>query len=81
MVDVSLPNYPSKEVKKFGERVANALITADVRRGLGGLGGCKEFDYRDFAPDLHPYIKEYFKGNADSVAVIYAAMRTKELTS
>lgn len=76
---MSLPNYPSPEVKAFGEKVMNAIFDADVRRALHGLGGCKAYDPDDFDKDVLPYIEEYFKGNLDSVAICYAAMRSKEL--
>ena len=76
---MTLPNYPSPEVKKFGERVNEAMYDAEIRRSMGGLGGCKHYDPEDFEPDLIPYIDAYFEGNLDSVALTYAAMRTKEL--
>jgi hypothetical protein len=71
-------NYPSESVKKFGEELGMALFDADIHRALGGLGGCKHFDLNNFKEEFHPYILEYFKGNNDSCAIIYAAMKTKE---
>ena len=76
---MTLPNYPSPEVKKFGERVCEAIYDAEIMRSMGGLGGCKHYGPEDFEPDLIPYINAYFEGNLDSVAITYAAMRTKEL--
>lgn len=81
---MTLPNYPSPEVKEFGEKLNLALFDASVRHALGGdnLGGCKPYDLNDFNPEFRPYIKEYVEGgNNDSVAIVYAAMRTKELES
>ena len=43
-----MKNYPSENVKKFGEELGMALFDADVHRALGGLGGCKHFDLKDF---------------------------------
>lgn len=73
-------NYPRPDVKAFGERVMSAMYDADIQRAMGGLGGCKPFDMTNFDPDVRPYIEEYFKGGLDSLAITYAAMRTKELT-
>ena len=75
----NLPNYPRDEVKEFGERVASAITDARIRKSMHGLGGCKEYKPEDFEPDIIPYIDAYLKGDLDSVAIIYAAMRTKEL--
>ena len=76
---MTLPNYPSPEVKEFGERVASVLMAANIRKSMSGLGGCKPYDPADFEPDMLPYIEAYFEGDHDSVAIMYAAMRTKEL--
>lgn len=76
---MNLPNYPSPKVKKFGERVASALMDASIRRSMHGLGGCKLYDPSDFEPDMLPYIEAFLEGNHDSAAIMYAAMRTKEL--
>lgn len=46
---------------------------------MEGLGGCKAFDMSDFDEDVRPYVEAYLEGNSDSVAITYAAMRTKEL--
>lgn len=77
---MNLPNYPSPAVKEFGERVSMALYDADIRKAMDGLGGCKPYDPADFDADLQPYVGAYLQGNKDSIAIIYAAMRTKELT-
>jgi hypothetical protein len=76
---MNLPNYPTQEVKAFGEAVASALINARVQVSMDGLGGCKYYDISDFDAELRPYIEAYLEGNHDSVAIMYAAMRTKEL--
>lgn len=76
---MKVPNYPSAEVKAFGEKVHAALYDASVRLTCGGFVGCPEFDLNDFDHDVRPYILAYLEGNTDSVAITYAAMRTKEL--
>ena len=76
---MNLSNYPSPEVKAFGEKVNEAMYDASIRAGMHGLGGCKALDMNDFDEDVRPYIKAYLEGNFDSVALTYAAMRTKEL--
>lgn len=76
---MTIPNYPHPEVKAFGERVNAAMYDASIRQSMGGLGGCRDFRIEDFDEDLRPYILAYLEGNLDSVAVTYAAMRTKEL--
>lgn len=72
-------NYPGPEVKAFGEKVASALMDASIRKSMHGLGGCKPYNPEDFDADVLPYIDAYFEGDFDSVALMYAAMRTKEL--
>lgn len=76
---MKIGNYPSPEVKAFGERVNAAMYDASIRHTLGGLGGCKEYNLDDFDPDVRPYIQAYLEGDLDSVAITYAAMRAKEL--
>lgn len=76
---MTLPNYPSEKVKAFGEKVNIAMYDASIQSGLGGLGGCPPFRLEDFDEDVRPYILAYLEGNNDSVALTYAAMRTKEL--
>lgn len=76
---MTVPNYPSPKVKAFGEKVNEAMYDASIRQGLGGLGGCPEFNLNDFDEDVRPYILAYLEGNHDSIALTYAAMRTKEL--
>ena len=76
---MNLPHYPSPEVKEFGERVASALVTANIRKSMHGLGGCKAYDPDDFDPDVLPYVEAYFEGNLDALAIIYAAMWAKEM--
>ena len=75
---MTVPNYPSEEIQLFGVRVSNALFDADIRKTMNGLGGCKPYKLEDFDKDLHPYIKAYLDGNTQSIAITYAAMRTKE---
>lgn len=73
-----MKNYPSKEVQKFGEDLSEALMTATLRKSMGGLGGCKNFNIQDFHQEFQPYIQEYLKENHNSAAIIYSAMKTKE---
>jgi hypothetical protein len=55
------------------------MFDADIQKSLGGLGGCKHFDITTFPIEFHPYILEYLKGNNDSVAIVFAAMKDREL--
>lgn len=73
-----IDNYPSPEVKAFGEQVMSALFDANIRKCMAGLGGCPDFKWEDFDASLHPFIKAYLEDGCDSVAICYAAMRTKE---
>lgn len=75
----TIPNYPRPEVKAFGERVSEAMYDASICHSMGGLGGCRDFQIEDFDEDVRPYILAYLEGDLDSVAITYAAMRTKEL--
>lgn len=74
----SLKYYPSVEVKAFGEALMMHLYEANIRLSLGGLGGCQGFNLHDFPTETHQYILEHQKGNCDSIAIVYAAMRDKE---
>lgn len=74
----AVPNYPSQEVKEFGERISGAMFDASIRYSMAGLGGCKEFQIEDLDEDIRIYIMACLEGNLDSVAITYAAMRTKE---
>ena len=66
-------------VKEYGEKVINSLFDASVRKALGGLGGCYEYDPKDF-PEAHlKYIEAYLQNGMDSIAVVYAAMRDKAI--
>ena len=73
------PNYPSPKVKAFGERLMSELMNARIRTALGGFGGCKDFDLSDFDIELRPYIQAYLEEGVNSLAITYAAMRTKEI--
>jgi hypothetical protein len=75
---MTLPNYPGPAVRAFGEKVNSALYDASIQTSMGGLGGCKMFNLSEFDKDVRPYIEEYLKGNLDSVAITYAAMRSIE---
>jgi hypothetical protein len=77
--NMKIANYPSQEVKDFGEKVSKALYDASIRHSMGGLGGCREFDLDNVDEDVRPYIQAYLEGDLDSVAITYAAMRAKEL--
>jgi hypothetical protein len=76
-----IPNYPTNDVKEFGERLMSSLYDASIQKSMAGLGGCKEFDLANFDPEFHPYIQAYLEGNNDSMAIVYAAMRTRELNT
>lgn len=74
----NLPNYPCDRVKAFGELISSALFDASVRKDFAGLGGCPPYHKEDFPEETWPYIEAYLQSKNDSVAVMYAAMRTKE---
>ena len=77
---MTIPNYPHPEVKAFGERVNAAMYDASIRHALDAApGGRRDFRIEDFDEDVRPYILAYLEGDLDSVAITYAAMRTKEL--
>ena len=59
---MTLPNFPSPEVKEFGEHVNEAMYDASIRMSMGGLGRCKHYDPEDFDLDVRPYIEAYFEG-------------------
>ena len=74
----AMKNYPSPEVKAFGEKVNSAMFTASVQNSMGGLGGCKTFNIENFDEDVRPYIIAYLEEKHDSIAITYAAMRDME---
>lgn len=73
-----LKNYPDAIVKDCGERLSSALMTAHIRKSMGGLGGGKVYDLCDFDQEMRPFIEAYLQGDHDSTALVYAAMKTKE---
>lgn len=79
---MTIPNYPQLPPPR-GQSFRRARQRGDVRRVDspldGGLGGCRDFRIEDFDEDVRPYILAYLEGDLDSVAITYAAMRTKEL--
>lgn len=76
---MNLPNYPTPEVKAFGEKVMDAIFDASIQNSMGGLGGCPTYNPENFDADVLPYVEEYLKGNNDALAITYAAMITKAL--
>lgn len=76
---MTIPNYPCYEVKKFGDEVSDALFDASIAIMMNGTYGCKSFDITAYREELHKYIQQHIDDDTnDSIAVIYAAMRTKE---
>jgi hypothetical protein len=73
-----LKNYPDAIVKDFGERLSSALMTAQIRKSMGSLGGGKVYDLCEFDQEMRPFIEAYLQGGHDSTALIYAAMKAKE---
>lgn len=76
---MNIPFYPSPEVKKFGEELSESIFNAQLEKTLNGLGGSRVFDWTNYPDAHHLYIKKYFEDELDSIAVIYAGMRAKEL--
>lgn len=55
-------------------------MDANIQQQMGGIGGCKTFDIRQFEEDLTPFVAGFIESGAtDSLSFIFAAMRTKEL--
>ena len=75
----TLTNYPSPTVREFGEAVMSSLFDASIRKALGGLGGCVEYNTADFPEEHFKYIEAYLENGANSIAVTYAAMRDKAI--
>lgn len=76
---MTIPNYPCYEVKKFGDEVSDSLYDATITTSMGGTWGCKSFDITAYREELHRYIQQHIDDDTNnSIAIIYAAMRTKE---
>jgi hypothetical protein len=73
-----MKNYPAPEIRQFGELLMSHMASAHAQKHMGGLGGCKTFDIESYPVEFRPYILAYLEGGADSLAITYAAMRTKE---
>ena len=58
-----------------GELIASLLVNAQVSKGMGGLGGCKEFDLSDYPARFHKLVVAYLNHEISSVTVFYIAMR------
>jgi hypothetical protein len=73
-----LPFYPDNEIKEFGEKLNLAMFDAAIEFELGDYKDCHNFNLNTYPTEFHPYILEYLKGNCNSLAITYAAMRDKE---
>ena len=72
---------PTKAQVEAGREAASAMMSASIHKSMGGLGGCKHFDYADFPKHLHEIIRMYLDGEICSVEGIYMAMRGVDKTS
>jgi hypothetical protein len=52
----------------------SCLYDAGIRKSLGGLGGCQEFDLNDFPAEFHDLIQAYLKEELSSVEAVFIAM-------
>jgi len=70
-------------VRQAGLDIADYLMTASVRRAMGGdnLGGCKSYKLEDFPDKYHDLITAYLNDNIISVEGIYIAMKRAEKES
>jgi hypothetical protein len=68
----------TKELIEKGNLFYNNLITADCRKQMGGLGGCKNYDINDYPTDQQFYIQEYIENRMCSVEAGYRYMRSIE---
>lgn len=76
---MSIPNYPCYEVKKFGDEVSDALYDATCYKLMDSSWGYKTFDVTLYREELRKYIQQHIDdADNNSIAIIYAAMRTKE---
>lgn len=69
---------PSEQVVKVGQTFMSCLYDASVRKSLGGLGGCQEFDLNDFPAEFHDLIQAYLDEELCSVEAVFIAMRRAE---
>lgn len=72
--NTELKNYPSEEVRKFGEDCTAFIYDANIRNSLG----CRDFRIEDFPEEFKPYITAYLKDGLSFIAICYAAMKTRE---
>jgi hypothetical protein len=63
--------YPSLEVKAFGERLMSAMFDASVRKSMAGLGGCLEYNLKDFDEDLGPHIQRYINNDCNVIVAVH----------
>lgn len=66
---------PSEQVVKVGQTFMSCMYDASVRKSLGGLGGCQEFDLNDFPAEFHDLILAYINEEMCSVEAVFIAMR------
>jgi hypothetical protein len=64
----------TETMKQAGNEIAEHLVDANIRKNMGGLGGCPEFDINDFPSAYHDLIEAYLAQEIDSVTAIYIAM-------
>lgn len=64
--------FPNEDQVNAGHRISSELITASLRKEMGALGGCKEFNIDDF--EFKDIIKLHLDNQIDSVVAIWMAM-------
>lgn len=72
----------TEEMREAGSQIASDLIDAQVSFNMGGLGGSKTWDeFESFHCGKNmDLIKQYVKGEIDSVTAIYIAMHRESIT-
>jgi len=66
------------EMIKAGQDMASLLIDATCEKGMGGLGGCKNFDINNYPKKYRKLILKYINEEIVSVTAIYTAMEMEK---
>lgn len=69
---------PSAKALAIGDKLADCLISAEVRSALGGIGGSEKFNLADFPEVLQDLIKGFVDDELSATEAIYIAMRRAE---
>lgn len=78
MNPISREERPTEQAVKVGQTFMSCLYDASIRKSLGGLGGCQEFDLNEFPAEFHDLILAYINEELCSVEAVFIAMRRAE---